>query len=228
MSDPKPSPGGSAISASQAQKLLDAYIVSIAKKVAAGQPLSRQEVQTLEAKISSSRDVDLGAEGFAKNQVQLADALGVDRKTINRWLKEEGNPGAKADGRYDVAAWREWARENGHKLGDDLDSGRLKAENLLLQNRLLQRKLDILERAYLPAVEVERVGSALGVAIRKVVCQLHLCAPSIVGLTVAEADVALREKEDEIMEQLHTLHTGLEDMKKVDVKEVSDDEAPAG
>jgi hypothetical protein len=47
---------------------------------------------------------------FAPNQTELARELGVDRRTIRRWRRIEGNPGCQADGRLDVDAWREWIR----------------------------------------------------------------------------------------------------------------------
>ena len=43
---------------------------------------------------------------YAKNQTELADFLGVDRKTIQRWRKENNFPTAMADGRWDVVAVR--------------------------------------------------------------------------------------------------------------------------
>src|SRR5687768_16234146 len=43
-------------------------------------------------------------------------------------------------------------------------------------------------------------------AIRnKIVLQIHLCAPSVVGVSVPDAEALLKEKEDEILEQLHLI-----------------------
>ena len=52
-------------------------------------------------------------------------------------------------------------------------------------------------------------------AIRKVVTQIHLCAPSVVGLSVPDAEVLLKEIEDEVLEQLHTLGERLSAWKKL-------------
>jgi len=57
---------------------------------------------------------------------------------------------------------------------------------------------------------VEQRGAELGAAIKGVVLKIHLCAPSVVGLAVAEDEARLKEIEDEILEQLHLLNEKLE------------------
>jgi hypothetical protein len=52
---------------------------------------------------------------------------------------------------------------------------------------------------------VELWGGELGSAIRKVVGTIHLCAPTVVGVSVAEAEARLKELEGEILQQLHLL-----------------------
>lgn len=193
------------------ENLLRLNIVNLARKLKDGKTLSPTEVELLESRVAKGK----WSEGFAANQVQLAEALGVTRKSIQRWMKIPGNPGAKPDGRMDVAEWRKWASDNGHKLGDDeLDPGRLRAKNLLLQNQHLEFKIGILRRNYVPIGDVERVGGELAGAIRKVVTTLHLSAPSLAGLNVQEIETFLKEREDEIIDQLHTLHSGMDDLKR--------------
>ena len=93
---------------------------------------------------------------------------------------------------------------------DSVDATELKARNLLLQNQRLELQLAVMRREYLPATDVERWGAELGAAIRKVVGQIHLAAPSVVGLSVAEAESRLKEIEDVVLEQLHTVTERLE------------------
>lgn len=47
----------------------------------------------------------------AANQVELAKHLGVTRKTIQRWLKIEGNPGRLLE----LEDWEKYAFEKGHE-----------------------------------------------------------------------------------------------------------------
>lgn len=56
-----------------------------------------------------------------------------------------------------------------------------------------------------PVEEVTRLGGELGAAIRKVVARLHRCAPSLEGQPVTVIEARLKEAEDEILQQLHTL-----------------------
>jgi hypothetical protein len=57
--------------------------------------------------------------------------------------------------------------------------------------------------------EVARVGAELGAAIRKVVTRLHRTAPSLEGHPVATIEARLKEEEDDILKQLHTLNERL-------------------
>ncbi len=152
-----------------------------------------------------------------KNQVALANVLRVERKSVQRWLKIAGNPGHKADGRFDVVAWRKWVRQHGRKDGSDLDKNQLQATNILLQNQKLEFKLAILRRDYVPAHLVQQWGGELGAAIRKVVTQIHLIAPSVVGLPVPDAETRLKEVEDEILDQLNGLAEQLKQWQEVPV-----------
>lgn len=42
------------------------------------------------------------------------------------------------------------------------------------------------------------------------VAQIHLAAPSVVGVSVPDAEARLKEIEDQILEQLHTLPERME------------------
>jgi hypothetical protein len=49
---------------------------------------------------------------FVDTQHELADELGLDRRSIIRWTREGGAP-RKVKGKYDVAAWRTWMADSG-------------------------------------------------------------------------------------------------------------------
>ena len=52
---------------------------------------------------------------------------------------------------------------------------------------------------------VTRMGAELGAAIRKVVARIHRSAPSLEGHPVEVIESRLKEEEDDIVKQLHTL-----------------------
>lgn len=194
------------LTSEQAGLLLRADLANLAKKVKDGKTLSASERNLLQSALAG--DKPSGAE-FAQSAVELADLLGVDRRTISRWRKVEDNPGVRPDGRYHVPSWRAFkiSRQGEDILadGEGLSQTQLKARQVLLQNQKLEIQIAVLKREYMPAVEVEKWGGELGAAIRKVVSQIHLCAPTVVGVSVAEAEARLKEIEDEILQQLHLL-----------------------
>ena len=194
--------GAGQMSPDQADIILRANYRNLVKKVGAGRTLSGGEVNLLQAIQNGGRPE---AKAFAKNQPDLAAQLGVSRKTVQRAVKLDGRPVSRPDGRYDIAAWRSFLQANGSLDDDSLSTTELKARNLLLQNQRLELQLSVMRRDYLPAADVERWGGEIGAAVRKVIGQIHLAAPSVVGVSVPEAEARLKEIEDEILEQLHTL-----------------------
>ncbi len=126
-----------AISPKQAKKLLDKNVKNIEVAVQNGKVLTSVQIAALQAVAAQQSTIE---KKVASNQVELAQIFGVNRKTVQRWLKIEGNPGAESNGTYNVIIWREWCHVNGHKFDDDdgLDKSSLQARNILLQNERLQ------------------------------------------------------------------------------------------
>ena len=62
-----------------------------------------------------------------------------------------------------------------------------------------------MKRELIPVDEISHLGSELGSAIRTVVSRLHRAAPSLVGHPVDVIETRLKEEEDEVLQQLHTL-----------------------
>jgi hypothetical protein len=198
----------------QAEALLRGDLGNLVKKVKAGKPLSASERNLL----NSSLDGGIAsAAEYVDNVIELAELLGVTRRTISRWKKVEGNPGTRTDGRYHVPAWREFKRNRDPEAdaddGEEIDGKKERARNILLQNERLEVQIAVLKRHWMPTAEVERMGGELGAAIRKVVSQIHLAAPNVVGVSVAEAAARLKEIEDEVLQQLHLLDDSVNNWK---------------
>ena len=154
------------LTAEQASILLKGDLRNLAKKVQQGKTLSASERNLLQSTLAG--ETPAGDE-FAKNAVQLAATLGVDRKTVQRWRKIDGNPGVRPDGRYHVPSWRAWklARQGDGNEREELSQSILRARQILLQNRKLEFQLAVLRREYVPASDVEKWGATLGSASAK-------------------------------------------------------------
>lgn len=190
-----------------------AFIRQCARKVKEGGTLTNQERNRLSAIQHNSVPVDVN---FAANQTQLAQILGVSRKTIERHAPRADAPKPQADGRLNVALWRDFlSRTNPHindaDNDDSLNIRSIRARNLLLKNEELEADIAIKKKKWIPVTDVEAWGGELGAAIRQVVCKIHLCATSVVGMTVAEAELRLKEVEDDVLSQLNSLEQRIEE-----------------
>jgi len=189
-----------------ADKILRRNILNIVRKVQDGKTLSSVELSVVQGYIESS-DVET-AVGLAwvQNQTDLARELGVNRKTIQRWLKIEGCPSTASDGRYNVSEWRKWASDNNFKVsGDDDDETKLKLElkRLLLVNQKLEFDMAIKRGEYTLNDDVEAMFVIMVQNAKKVLLALPSNAsPQVVGLSVPEAEIRLREIVDEALSQL--------------------------
>jgi hypothetical protein len=54
--------------------------------------------------------------GYAKNKIELARAVGLSRKGLERFFKMPDHPIAKGDGRHPVEEWREFVGERRSRL----------------------------------------------------------------------------------------------------------------
>lgn len=142
--------------------------------------------------------------GHVGTQVELANILGVDLRTVKRWLKEEGNPGHKSDGRYPIKAWQDWVLENGKKSATKTVT-EWRSKLTEMQARREEYKLSILKGNHVSRALVDATIAELGVAIKTIVTSLHLLAPSLAGMEAADVEKILREKEDELMLKIHNL-----------------------
>lgn len=208
------------ISREDAEDVLRQNLENIIKRAANGQPLTTPQLALMQqaAESDGTGRSEIPALVFAKNQTELAKVLGFkDRKTIQRWLKEPGNPGRSANGKYSVAGWKAYAKSKGHILPEDSDGSNQtleKKKNLHLQNKLLDFKFKVLRKEYVPTADIEQWGAHLGGEIRKTVVSIHKVASSLAGLTPAEIEIRLKELEDEILSKLHLLSQRTDELKE--------------
>jgi len=97
-----------------------------------------------------------------------------------------------------------WIFEQADRAPINYDQER--AQNVVLQNAKLKVEIRHLKRELIPVEEINHLGSELGSAIRAVLSRLHRVAPSLVGYPVDVIETRLKEEEDEVLKQLHTLN----------------------
>lgn len=199
----EPSVGG--LTAEQASKLLRKDLSNLVKKVASGKTLSASERAIVQSAAEGSDTSK--AKAWATDQVELADALGVDRKTVQRW-KKEGAPAAESDGRWSVTAWKEWMKAQGKvagKVDNTPTKTQLEAKRLLLQNEKLETEIGILRGEYTKNSEIELHIRSMVTEARKLGEQMpSSLAPQLAGCTTPEIEKRLRAWWDEYCTTLHT------------------------
>ena len=121
-----------------AERLLRADLANIVKKVRSGKPLTAQERRTLTNSASGEAPAPTD---FVKNYVDLAEVLGVTRRTLQDWRKMKGAPVARSNGEHEVEAWRAFQRKIGGKGApqpEDPESDKdLPSEPILKRRKLL-------------------------------------------------------------------------------------------
>ena len=148
-----------------ARKVLDKEFENIIRKVGAGRTLTAAERARIEARAAGSND----STAYAKTYVELADILGINRRTLNSWKKLDGAPKPLPNGQHDVSAWREFVRLRGLKGGKEVAGGNqetLKARRLLVdieerELRLAIKRGDYLHKRDRAQVYPRRLGAAL-------------------------------------------------------------------
>lgn len=201
MQDEIPEKGAAEI----AKRVLKKNLLNIIEKVQAGKTLSPAEL----LQIQSFTDGEVGGtKTYAKNQVELAEIMQVDRKTVQRWLKVKGCPAARPDGRYSVLEWKTWAESTGRKVADsdDFESerGRLEVRRLRTICERLDLELETTKGNYTHNDEIKRRVYRMVGSSRKILGAIPAqAAPQVVGMTIPEAEAFLKEQIDDAMRRLH-------------------------
>jgi hypothetical protein len=180
------------IDASAAEKVLQADLANIVRKVKGGKPLSKAERELL-----ARQRAKVGT--LVPSAIALAERLGVDRRTLNRWAKEPGFPKKNTEG-YDVDAVREWVASNGLKTSR---ASELNEEKKRVEIEKIRLEIDIKKGLYLPKEEVVRdLGRYVFTLKTLLQTAATTLAPQVVGLTVPEALERLRQEHHEILRTL--------------------------
>ena len=186
-----------------AGKILDADFQNIVKKVAAGKPLTVAERARIEARAAGSTE----STAYAKTKVELADLLGVTRRTLTTWQKLDGAPSPLSNGMWSVAEWREFVRLRGLKGATKVgvNEEALKARKLLAEVEERELRIAIKKGDYVPLDKVREewiglVAQATSVLRAKFENELP---PVLSGLDATGIQRECRKAIDEVLRCLH-------------------------
>ncbi|MBN8457294.1 MAG: hypothetical protein J0M04_05580 [Verrucomicrobia bacterium] len=191
------------ISTETAEKVLQADLQNLVKKVAAGKPMTVAERSRIESLAAGSND----SMAYAKTLVELAAVLGVTRRTLTTWQKMEGSPKPLSNGLWPVADWREFVRVRGLKAGKVPlgNEEALKARKLLAEVEERELRIAVKKGEYVPLhqVRTEWIGLvAQATSILRAKFENEL-PPILSGLDATGIQKECRKAIDEVLRCLH-------------------------
>jgi len=141
---------------------------------------------------------------FVGTQEALASNLGVERKSIQRWMKRKNCPGRGREG-FDVKAWRAFLEQDGlgRSKQKSKDKGDLECEKLRLENErrhLVNQKLrgEVMHNDEVCKTLADMMAGFV-LRCRQIPNEL---AQEVVGLSAGEAIKRIRREIDQALEQL--------------------------
>ena len=193
-------------SAQQVDAIRKKEKANILKKLESGQTLTEaQRLILYGTKNDQTR--------YAKNQTELAEFLGVDRKTIQRWRKEEYFPKAMADGRYDVIAvrdWRERTRNSSSTSAEDLSKAEGEARRVWLQVEKLEHEIEISKGQFITIEQAQTDVSSMCSRARAILLAIpDTLAPLVIGKTATQAQQLIRKEIDNALAQIQADQVGI-------------------
>jgi len=190
-------------------KLQTKQLANIIRKLNAGKSITaREEAILAQARAAGEAEATPAAapitSGYVKTWDELADACGVDRRTLTnirqkaaKLIKQRGKLLTRADGRHCIAEWMKLLAELGVKgrgvNNPDIDV--LDERTLRLEERKLrvERERYELECAKIQVVSVAQVGAALGQALATFNQSLDALAGRVAaGIDEADRDELLK------------------------------------
>lgn len=191
------------ISTEAAEKVLQADLHNLVKKVAAGKPMTVAERTRIESLAAGSTESVV----YAKTLVELSAVLGVTRRTLTTWQKMEGSPKPLSNGMWPVADWREFVRVRGLKAGKTPvgNEEALKARKLLAEVEERELRIAVKKGEYVPLhqVRTEWIGLvAQATSILRAKFENEL-PPILSGLDATGIQRECRQAIDEVLRSLH-------------------------
>lgn len=197
------------LSPEDAIDVLKTDVANLINKAASGRTLSAADRQLLLSISKGEGPIDPSR--YVATIVDLAKELGVSRKTVQRHLRKKGHPETRADGRYDVTAWKAYLRTVGDMEAKD-DEEKIKREKekqLRLANERAQFDFDVARGEYVRKTDMEQWVTEMIFRSKKVLLAMPgALAPQLAGLTVPEIEDELRKSINEALSHLSGEYEG--------------------
>jgi hypothetical protein len=191
-----------------AKAVLEQDLDELQRRVADGKRLTKAEREMLRQLADDQGEeptapADPVPVGFAKNYVELANVLGVHRRTLQAWRKLVGCPAPRPDGRLLISEWQEFmvTKDQSAASSGPQDSEELKARKLLAEVEERELKVAIRRGEYVQIDEVARewttrAGKAVSLLRNKFESELP---PILAGMQAAEIQAEARKAIDEVL-----------------------------
>jgi len=143
---------------------------------------------------------------WARNERELATLIGVGVGTVRAWKQKEGAPIGDASGRYNVKKWMDWAAKHGKETPGLDPQSKQDWEIEKIKRQVADLDIDLAKkRGELVANDDVRRWVAEGVHAFKteLLAIPSKLAPQVVGLTIAEAEIRIRQAVHDSLMRLH-------------------------
>lgn len=168
----------------QAASLLKEDLANLGKKVKAGKPLNASERNLLQ---SATAGEAASPVEYVSTIVELAEVLGVTRKTLQRWRNLPGCPEPRPDGRWHVPSWRAFKKQHQGEgeEGGEINQAQAKARQILLQNERLEMRILKEKGELIPRLLAKQIFSRLVISAKT---RTFASVPRIITLVKTAAD----------------------------------------
>lgn len=143
---------------------------------------------------------------WARSGRTLAKILGVTAATVRDWKQRDGAPIGDSSGRYNVKEWIAWAAKRG-KDSTGLDAQSKQSWEIeKLKRQVADLDIDLAKkRAELVANDDVRrwVADAVHATKTEMLSIPSKLAPQVVGLTIAEAEIRIRQAVHDSLMRIH-------------------------
>ena len=192
-----------------AERVLAKDLENIIKKAASGKTLTVAE----RARIESHANGRTESKPYADTVVELAERLGITRRTITNWRKRKDAPKPLSNGKHDISQWREFMRRNGiNDKTETPEESVLKARKLLAEVEQAELKLAVMKGSYVGIEKVREVWMSHIGQVRNILESRFLIElPPVISAMDA---IQIREKLQEVLDEAyHALHVAASSLK---------------
>lgn len=143
---------------------------------------------------------------FVRSRQLLAEQIGVNRNTINSWVKKEGAPEETEEG-HDVAAWLTFARAISRKavVSETNEKRSLELQKIEQEIRGKMLANDAMEKRLVPVAEIRETITACVAEFRGFMRNIKETLPQALdGLDIPGRREVISKMFDEMEKKIHT------------------------